>query len=203
MLTTPVDLRFSLSFLFSICPFPFLALGPLFFFSLPLLGEGLSLSLPWSLHAVGLDSCGVQGTFSSCGVFFRLLPGVSAPLTAGVGCGSSSGLKAEEDDERAMGYDVPRSGLPLLLSSVLEVALRISLLLLWLPRDAVAGAIPPVHAPVAAAMSPSIFALIFSRLAFHSSRKSVCAFGLNPPVAMFLFFRFVCVGFSPVALLRL
>ncbi|KAG7225659.1 hypothetical protein INR49_005066 [Caranx melampygus] len=41
-------------FLFSICPLPFLALGPVLFFSLPLLGEGLSLSL--SLQAMGLES---------------------------------------------------------------------------------------------------------------------------------------------------
>jgi len=45
----------------------------------------------------------------------------------------------------------------------------------------------PAQAPVAAAMSPSIFARSFSRFAFHSSKKSVVAevgLALNPPVAM-------------------
>lgn len=53
MLTTPVDLLFSLSFLFSICPFPFLALGPELFFSLALLGDGLSLSMSWPAAELG------------------------------------------------------------------------------------------------------------------------------------------------------
>ena len=199
MLTTPVDRRFSLNFLFSICPFPFLELGPLFFFSLPLPGDVLSLSLSLET-AVGLESWEAQGTFSGGGVFFKLLPWLSAPLGAGVvGCGSSSGLfKAEDDDERAIGEDVrqltgtepPRSMLALLFSSVLWAALRVSLLLLLpVPRDGVASTLP-AHAPVAAAMSTSIFALIFSRLAFHSSKKSVGA-DLNPPVAMILFLH-VC-----------
>lgn len=193
MLTTPVDLRFSLNFLFSICPLPFLALGPELFFSLLLLGEELSLSL--SVQPAGLASdWGLAGTaFCGCGAFFGFP--VSAHLGAGVRCGSSSGLlSAEEDADRAMeldatqltGAEPPLSGLPLLLfsSAVGGAELRVSLLLLLVPRDAVPVAVP-VHTPVAAAMSPSIFALIFSRFAFHSSKKSVEAFGLNPPVAMF------------------
>lgn len=97
MLTTPVDLLFSLSFLFSICPFPFLALGPLLFFSFALLGDGLSLSL--SLHAMGLEESGeAHGAFSGWGgVFFRLEVG-----EAGWWCVSSSGLfKAEPEEDRA------------------------------------------------------------------------------------------------------
>ena len=62
------------------------------------------------------------------------------------------------------------------------------LLLLAVPWGA-APLLPPhrrrrrrrsVHAPVAAAMSPSILALFLCRLAFHSSKKPVVAFDLNP-----------------------
>lgn len=93
MFTTPVDLLFSLNFLFSICPFPFLALGPVLFFSLPLLlGDGLSLSL--SLQAMGVESW----VFSGWGrAFFRLLPGVAEGVTGW--CISSSGLFREVPEE--------------------------------------------------------------------------------------------------------
>lgn len=110
MLTTPVDLLFSLNFLFSICPFPFLALGPELFFSLLLLGDGLSLSL--SLQAMGLESGEAHWAFSVWGgAFFRLLTGVAvgaglwaaAAATAAAGwCVSSSGLfRAVPEEDRA------------------------------------------------------------------------------------------------------
>lgn len=156
MLTTPVDLLFSLNFLFSICPLPFLALGPELFFSLLLLCVGLSLSLSSTPAGLELSACGTPLTFSGV---FKFSPGGSGLF--------GSSFKAVEEEERVTGQEdeeeTQLTELPLLFNSVVL--------------------------PVAAAISPSIFALIFSRFAFHSSRKSVELLDLNPPVAMVSFFR--------------
>lgn len=203
MLTTPVDLLFSLSFLFSIWPFPFRALGPELFFSLALPGEGLWLGLSLSLQGAGSCRGGggeaggggleLSGALSACGEgggggpFFRLLPEVGAAGAAGevvvewwcCGCGASSSglLRAEVDEDRVTEWEVGR---PFPLESPRSWPLLLLLL-------AAKGA------PVDAAMSPNILALIFSRFAFHSSRKSVAAFDLNPPVAIITYLTKICV----------
>lgn len=121
-----------------------------------------------------------------------LVPGAAAAGAAaewwcgGCGCGgggaSSSGLfraEAEEDrateqeDGRQFPLETPRSW-PVLNSAAGGEA--------W--RPPLTAPLTASGAPVDAAMSPNILALIFSRLAFHSSRKSVAAFDLKPPVAM-------------------
>lgn len=106
----------------------------------------------------------------------RLAPGVAGTAGAigavdtGLTGITTGGLVSRQFPEEAL-----LSGLPLLL--LVEV-----LSVLALAADGV---------PVAAAMSPSILALIFSRLAFHSSRKSAAALDLNPPVAMAPFIKFL------------
>lgn len=163
MLTTPVDLLFSLSFLFSICPFPFLALGPELVFSLALLGDGLSLS--GSRPPAGPGS----GEPHWDAALFGWLP-------AGALAWGASSFGAGPEEDRATAHEAGRqlevrSGPAGTSAGAGGAAGRLALL-------AAGGA------PDTAAMSPSILALIFSRFAFHSSRKSVAAFGLNPPVAM-------------------
>lgn len=158
MLTTPVERRFSRSFLFSICPLPFLALGPeLLFFS----GAPSRCS---SSPGAGGAPAAAAARGSSSG---RRGPG-AARLNA-------AGPTAQFTPPGAAGAAAPPAGL--LLSSWAAPAAEV-------PRAPGGGfpAASPLPPPGAAGPGGFCLARSFSRFAFHSSRKSVVLPLPPPPV---------------------
>lgn len=158
MFTTPVDLLFSLSFLFSICPFPFLALGPELF---PL---AASFSSPSGEPGAAEAEAAAAGGGLAAGSAPRpparaggggSLPGAARPKAAAARLTQLTAPPAGGAG-RSGGAAGPPGG-RLLFSSAEQAPPA--------GRDS-----PPAAAPGAVG---ACFARIFSRLAFHSSRKSV------------------------------
>lgn len=152
ILTTPVERLFSRSFLFSICPLPFLALGPEL--------------LPFSGALSGSSSSPRGG-----GAPEAAAAGVSSSGRRGPGAAQASAV------EPTLQFTPPGPGTAgaaeppgrLLLSS-LAVAAAVEV------PTAPAGGFPAASLlPPPGAEGPGGFCLarIFSRFAFHSSRKSV------------------------------
>lgn len=153
MLTTPVERRFSRSFLFSICPLPFLALGPEL---RPFSGAPSGSSS--SPRDAGAPAAAAEVEHSSSG---RREPGAAR--------GSAEGPRAQL---RAVGPGAAGAAAPAgpWLSSAVPAAAAADGD--SCPAgDFAAGSPPPP--PPEPGTAGFCLARIFSRFAFHSSRKSV------------------------------
>lgn len=158
MLTTPVERRFSRSFLFSICPLPFLALGPEL-----LLFSGAPSRSPSSPRAGGAPEAAAAAAPARGSSSRRRGPGAARV--------SAAGPTAQFTPPGAAGAAAPPA--TLLLSSLAAAAAEVPEAPGW---GLAAASLPPALG----AAGPGGFCLArsFSRFAFHSSRKSVV---LPPP----------------------